>query len=319
MVKLKIRDQTKWEEHRSGWKFALSCLETFNDESGILFDGMLDKNFGYRAVEKKRIGIIPYREDWIGFIHSSVSLCPFMSKNTTIDSILESAEFLQSLEFCKGIFTLSEYLAEYVREKLAFAATVVSLKHPTEFPPVNFDIDKFLAGKKVVHIGNWLRRITSFFKLDGRSFKKILLLNPRTLGYLAQEMIFYNTGNSDLSDIEMWPHLSDQEYDNLLSESIVFIHLCDSSATNTVIECIVRNTPILVNRSKPVEEYLGNDYPFYYSCLEEANEKLQNEDLIRVTYEYLANFSGKQELTEHYFLHAFMNSRIIQNLNQQGI
>jgi hypothetical protein len=292
----------------------LSCLEPFNDESGILFDGWLDNTFGYSVDEKKKAEIIPYKESWVGFIHSSVSLCPFMNGYATIDTIIRSPEFIASLGSCKGIFTLSEYLAAYVRDKLPPEIKVVSLKHPTEFSSVKFDIDRFLAERKVVHIGGWLRKITSFLRLKGGSVKKILLLSHGTLRSLREEMIFYRDVQWDLSGIDARPRLSDQDYDDLLGESIVFIHLCDSSATNTIIECIVRNTPILVNHSAPVAEYLGSDYPFYYSCIEEADEKLQNEGLIRSTHEYLLNFSGKEELTGHHFLHTFENSCIMREL-----
>jgi len=131
---------------------------------------------------------------------------------------------------------------------------------------------------------------------------------------MKEEIHFYNDYNFDLNGIEMWQHISDQEYDDLLSEAVVFIHLCDSSATNTIIECIARNTPILVNRSKPIVEYLGDAYPYYYSCLEEANEKLRNDDLIQETAEYLANFPGKKELTGDFFVDSFLKSSIIRDL-----
>ena len=68
---------------------------------------------------------------------------------------------------------------------------------------------------------------------------------------------------------------------------ILFIFLIDASAVNTIIEAIVRNTPILVNRIDPVVEYLGFDYPFYYDTMEEATEKLNNINCIKKTYEYL--------------------------------
>jgi hypothetical protein len=314
MLKLNIKDQPKWDEHRSGWKFVLRCLEGFHDESGPLFDGLVDRTFGFNATELQKNGRIPYNKEWLGFIHSSVSLCPFMANYVSLDSILSSPAFLTSLKSCVGIFTLSEYLAAYIRDRVPAPLTVVSLKHPTEFPAINFDINKFRQSKKVVHIGSWLRRITSFLKLNAGPIKRILLLNPATLKLMREEILFYNDYNFDLNDIEMWQHISDQEYDNLLGEAIVFIHLCDSSATNTIIECIARNTPILINRAKPMAEYLGDDYPYYYSCLEEANEKLGDEGLIQKTAEYLADFPGKRELTGDFFVDSFLRSSIIQDL-----
>ena len=58
-----------------------------------------------------------------------------------------------------------------------------------------------------------------------------------------------------------------KEYDQLLEKNIVFIELIDASANNTILECIVRNTPIIVNKIEPVVEYLGDDYPLYFENL----------------------------------------------------
>ena len=59
-------------------------------------------------------------------------------------------------------------------------------------------------------------------------------------------------------------HLCDEDYDELLSENIVFVNLVDASAVNTIIECVVRGTPIVVNRLPAVVEILGEMYPLYY-------------------------------------------------------
>ena len=39
---------------------------------------------------------------------------------------------------------------------------------------------------------------------------------------------------------------------------------------NTVIECIVRCTPIIINPLDSVVEYLGNEYPLYYTNMVSA-------------------------------------------------
>ena len=56
-------------------------------------------------------------------------------------------------------------------------------------------------------------------------------------------------------------------YDLLLMQNIVFINLIDASAVNTILECIVRNTPIIVNKIDGIIDYLGEDYPLYYNEL----------------------------------------------------
>jgi hypothetical protein len=66
--------------------------------------------------------------------------------------------------------------------------------------------------------------------------------------------------------------LSNQEYDMLLAENIVFLYLVDCSAVNTVIECIVRNTPLIVNRHPALAELLGDDYPGFYNNIQEGSQ-----------------------------------------------
>ena len=46
--------------------------------------------------------------------------------------------------------------------------------------------------------------------------------------------------------------VSAYRYDCLLSENVVTIELFDASANNVIVECIARNTPIVVNRHPAV-------------------------------------------------------------------
>ena len=96
------------------------------------------------------------------------------------------------------------------------------------------------------------------------------------------EMITENYNSVDIIE-----HLSDIDYDILLSENIVFLNLVNSSAVNTLIECIVRNTPLLVNKLPAISELLGEDYPFYYSDYEEAHSKISDIELVKQTHEYM--------------------------------
>jgi len=104
--------------------------------------------------------------------------------------------------------------------------------------------------------------------------------------------------------LEMTPH---EKFDMLLTENVVFLNLIDVSAANTVIECIVRNTPICINRLPALEEYLGQDYPMFYDTLEEAYNKLSNKKLIKATHKYLKCLK-KEKFTINYFLQKLVNS-----------
>jgi hypothetical protein len=82
--------------------------------------------------------------------------------------------------------------------------------------------------------------------------------------------------------------LSDSDYDDLLSKNIVFLKLVDASAVNTIIECIVRNTPVVVNRLPAVIEMLGVNYPLFYNDITEV-ESILTTTKINDTFDYLVN------------------------------
>jgi hypothetical protein len=87
--------------------------------------------------------------------------------------------------------------------------------------------------------------------------------------------------------VESMEGLDNDNYDKLLQENIVFLKLIEPSAVNTVIECIVRNTPLIVNREPAVEEMLGKDYPGFYDSLFEATLLLHDPKKIEDIYNHL--------------------------------
>lgn len=73
----------------------------------------------------------------------------------------------------------------------------------------------------------------------------------------------YNDTLKTLASVTVISHLSAKEYDDILSRSVVWLNLVDASAVNTLVECIVRNTPIFINPLPAVVELLGTAYPLY--------------------------------------------------------
>ena len=104
--------------------------------------------------------------------------------------------------------------------------------------------------------------------------------------------------------------LSNEDYDELLSENIIFLDLYDSSANNAIIECIARATPLLVNPLPAVMEYLGEDYPFYYNSLEECAEKAEDLNLVKEAHEYLKECATRKKLSQEHFKKTFEESEV---------
>lgn len=71
--------------------------------------------------------------------------------------------------------------------------------------------------------------------------------------------------NKIKSSVHVLNKLTNNEYDLILTENIVIICLMDASAVNTLIECVARCTPIIINKHPAVVEILGDNYPLYYN------------------------------------------------------
>jgi hypothetical protein len=100
--------------------------------------------------------------------------------------------------------------------------------------------------------------------------------------------------------------LSNDEYDTLLSENIVFLHLVDCSAVNTVIECIVRNTVLIVNKIPPLVEVLGEGYPGFYNTYNEAINICMSHEKIRQAHVYLTKLDKSRYHLDN-FIEDFQN------------
>jgi hypothetical protein len=93
--------------------------------------------------------------------------------------------------------------------------------------------------------------------------------------------------NETYHTVTVLPLLSNNDFDDLLSRNIVFLNLINASASNTVMECIIRNTPIIINRIEAIEEILGCDYPLFYDNLAEAGSMVTNIELIKKGHMFL--------------------------------
>ena len=93
----------------------------------------------------------------------------------------------------------------------------------------------------------------------------------------------------------------------------MFINLAEPSAINTLIECIVRNTPIIINRHPSVVEMLGDKYPLYFDTINTTDyleinnqivELFKNTENIYSAYKYLKQMD-KSKFNIQTFIHNF--------------
>jgi tetratricopeptide (TPR) repeat protein len=345
--KLNMQNQKRMIGHRSGWAYVLCLLQTLHNEQGILFDGVIENNFawqhlpeGVRSCEvldrmrsegtfewlasSEEKGITPYLRPWVGIFHNPPGIPEWFMFHTSPQAILRKELWRKSLPYCVGLFAFSNYLAGWLGEQTR--KPVSALIHPTEIPHVLFNYNKFRKnpGKKIIQIGWWLRRVNAIYQLPIPRNNPLGYVKVRTtpLNFSYAELYFENLLaterkaerielHKDANDnTVVMPYVSNDDYDELLSENIGFVHLYDASVNNAVIECIARGTPLLVNRLPAVVEYLGLHYPYYFDDLEEAKRKALDLCLIQETHEYLMTCDTRRKLTSDYFLNSFRESEV---------
>ncbi|MBK6740407.1 MAG: tetratricopeptide repeat protein [Haliea sp.] len=304
--KLRFRERYQRTHHRSGWRYAVNALYQLHNDTGVRFEDFLEDPFAWQhrhngirsgaeilrailsqdhdaPINAQEKGIIPIVEPWAGILHNPPAMPAFFHPAESPRAVVAKAVWRESMEACIGLFTLSEYCSQWLRE--ATGKPVSTLVHPTEIPDTLFDFDAFdhNESKKIVQVGWWLRRLGAIYELplaagNAMGYTKVRLV-PQFIEQADQYL--NNLIATQLRERPVPPtaardntrefgHLSDAAYDSLLSCNIVFIQLYDASANNTVIECIARGTPVLVNPLPAVLEYLGLDYPLYYDSLEQA-------------------------------------------------
>ena len=270
----------------------------------VLMDTYVDRTFSpsNTSANDPSMLSLPYTTPWVGFVHHTFDTT-FSQDNCT--NLVQNPLFLASLASCYGLITFSQRLANMLTTALVAQGysdvLVQAVVHPT---PTTDAVTPFqmsnLAGadvQRVVTIGYWLRDQTGIVDLPLPAPSD---QGPASLG-LTKAVLLPNSPDSvfgpkdddnpgsgagvgtvgpelqaaiDNGSVEAISTLSDADYDTLLSQSVVFLKLIDASAVNTVLECVARGTPLIVNRLPALEELLGGTYLGFYDTLEEAAQLL---------------------------------------------
>jgi endoglucanase len=290
--KLKLTNTPLWPHHRGGWTAAVSAIyEHLRAEDGTLF---------VSAVEEVIANDEILTEPWVGFVHQVPRTT--LKWYPDLERLLAHPGWHKSVPHCRGIFTLSSYVRDYlVAERIPVPVT--RILYPIEAPANGFSLQRYAAAERpiVLFVGEYLRNHQAFFDLPAAGHRKILL---------APDHFRLTVPSS----VEVRARVTDAEYDALLSSSVVFLNLIDAPANSTVIECIMRNTPLLVNRLPGVVEYLGETYPLYYRDIAEADAKLADHCALAQAEDYLRTLVIKQELTPQAFVASIARSAVYRTL-----
>lgn len=332
--------------HRSGWGYGLAALQRLHHSAGVRFEHFVEDLFAWQlpregvrtdreliaALREPRYetrltseerGLVPIHEPWVGVVHNPPGMPAWFHGEESPQAITVKSAWRASLPSCVGLFALSEYAAQWWRQATGKPVSVVFL--PNEKPRRCFDFDRFVANpdKLIVQVGWWLRRLGAIERLplgvgNALGYRKLRLVPHFADGSAAhvealRRLDVEHAGAAAepyAANTSERMHVANEAYDELLASHLVFVDLYDASANNAVVECLVRATPLLVNRLPAVEEYLGSDYPLYFRDLDHAAAMALDLGRLRAAHEYLRQWPLRERMDAEHFVRAVEASEV---------
>jgi hypothetical protein len=220
------------------------------------------------------------------------------------------------------LYTLSKAHKEYLFNKVpAYKNKLLSVFHPIQITGEEkvFDFNLFTQNRQIIHIGWQLRNFKKFIDLKlPQDFFKTILIKTGFEKEWDNMSHNYELDAAHKEYITILKELKNADYEKIFVNSCVFLYLEDCVVTNTVLECMKFNTPVIINKLPSIVEYLGENYPLYYeNDVDLANLKNSNYLLasIKKAAEYLQNMD-KSHISEKTFYDKVNYD--IQKLNSKG-
>ena len=301
--------------HRGGWKYVIGeILGQLSVEDGIpCIPDVGD------IVADEKVKKLAQSGPWIGFAHQTPKAN--YPEFPDLERMVKHEAFLTALQNCRGLYTLCTVVKKYLKKHLPANIPVCLVYYPcTPFEEKYlFDMTRYRENKekKVLFIGEFMRKFQAIYDLQVPAHLKKILIKARDVD--LDELYDVDCQRYELQrndSVELWnEQVSDEEYDKLLSENVVFLNLFDAGACTLLTECAARGTPLVINRLLALEEYLGEDYPLFYKDMEEAAKILSDDERLERGSIYLRGYQDLQmKLSGETFARAFVNSAIYRGL-----
>jgi hypothetical protein len=295
---------------RNGWGFARGALLGMSSTSQELrFFDFLDNQIAFSGVTPS-----PDRP-WAAIIHHPPRMPPFWDPSCLPSVYMKTPAFVESLSSCRFLVTLSQHLADSIRDLIQNDHIPIHvILHPTRIPRTVFSMESLHANQnpKLISIGWSFRRLTSIYQIGqvtsyqrawliGKQIHRVMSLLRDESQHERVEIVF--------GSVQIIHDLPITEYDSLLSENIAFIDVYDASANNAVVECIVRRTPLVARRHPALEEYLGSEYPLFYDHLDEVTDEFLSMTRIQSAYDHLSSIPADRFSILHFYEKIFLLSK----------
>jgi len=273
-------------QHRSGWPYCLNAIRRLVDgqASSIVLDDFVERTFFYDNV---RLQQFSHRRPWVGIMHHPPDMPNWYMPELHLQQLHISDRWQRSVKNLRLLLTMGDNLTSWCKQQWP-DIPCETLRHPTGLPQFYWSPEKFLghAKKPVLQVGWFLRNMVALQQAQlSDSFEKIQLVQksewvPRVTAACETFYDQYHPERRYHGMVRKIAAVSDVEYDEWLAESVVLIEVISAVANNTVVECIIRNTPICVNRHPGPEYYLGKAYPLFYEHFSDIPDVLTIDNVL---------------------------------------
>lgn len=323
--KLNFQSAFGFYSHRSGWGEVMKSVAPIHNPEGVHVDSFVEKAFGWDTINYKN-NEVNYNKPWVGFVHNPPTVPDWYMTSTRLGSIIESVSFKRCLKSCEGLYVLSDHLKDWLVTKVD--VPVNTLYHPCPCSNLNyrfsFDAWENNNKKMLIDVGTWLRKQSTLRLLQPSNIRKVKLWpigyqhgtidRARAQRFLYKEIDSLGIDEGSLNTVPELDGVSNQVYDSLLSNNIVLVDYWDASASNTILDCIERATPIVCPRLPAVVEYLTDDYPLLFNNVNDIENMLCDQNLIYQAHIHLKNIFNTGKYSIDTFIQGLINSDIYRNL-----
>ncbi len=270
----------EWNHHLEGAGWYDVCARLKNEF--LDSRSSIDCFTAYEYQVRKKV-----TKPFIAFFHQVVS-----NYERSLKNIFHSELWIHNKQYFLGGFVFSDYQKKYLKS-IDCDKNIHLVMHPTKMNVRRWSFTQYMQKQNFLHVGIHCRNINFFLNVARRrkNTDHYLMIAARNEDY---EM---NITACKKSGVELVKRLDSHAYQTALASSIVFINLIDAAANNTILECIARGTPILINDVGGVKEYVGEDYPLLYSDMSHAQHMIdvikKNPIILKKTHQHLLSLRHK--------------------------
>ena len=264
---------------------SLYSLELESSENLIL-DSDIFKTFYTDHFIYKKNKKIPYSQKWIGILTNPYSY----ETEFSLEVFLNNEDFKESLKYCKCIIVFTNYLANKLKH---LGVKIFNINYPIKETDNKFIFSKWIHNPRqmLLQYNSETIDIFGIYRLEltkNLNIQKVSLIDYFK-DYENKESTFFEKRiscylNDKKKEVEIINYIYPEYY-------IVFMYIIDCSVIPFILDCIVKNIPVVINYHEALFEYLGTSYPLFYSSYSEASKIIENYSLLEKGYNYLVNLN----------------------------